>query len=131
MKLRYLCAVILALTVVTSLAAVIPASAEEPMLYGIQCPVSGSGRHTYDTRVTKEPTCKDAGTKETYCTSCGEVFSTIEISTVAHTSVGVDEVSATCTSTGTTAGTKCSVCGTILSGCAEIPMEAHTSESQS
>ena len=45
-----------------------------------------------------------------------------------HTSVEVAEVPATCTSAGKTAGTKCSVCGTILSGCEVIPVVDHTVE---
>ncbi len=38
----------------------------------------------------------------------------------------VAEVPATCTEKGTTAGTKCSACGEILSGCEEIAIIAHT-----
>ncbi len=37
----------------------------------------------------------------------------------------VAEVAATCSKTGTTAGTKCSDCGDILSGCEEVPMTDH------
>lgn len=44
-----------------------------------------------------------------------------------HTStVDVEAVAATCTSTGKTAGKKCSVCGQITEGCADVPKLAHT-----
>lgn len=38
-----------------------------------------------------------------------------------HTVVNVDAVAATCVTSGSNAGTKCSECGEILSGCEEIP----------
>ena len=48
--------------------------------------------------------------------------------THVHTSQEVAKVPATCTEKGTEAGTKCSVCGAILSGCEEIPLADHTSQ---
>ncbi|MBQ7358043.1 MAG: phosphodiester glycosidase family protein [Clostridia bacterium] len=45
----------------------------------------------------------------------------------AHaTTEDVAEIPATCTSTGTTAGKKCTVCGTITEGCTIIDKKAHT-----
>ena len=49
------------------------------------------------------------------------------IPVVAHTEEAVAAVPATCTSTGTTVGTKCSVCGKVLGGCETIPAADHTS----
>ncbi len=43
-----------------------------------------------------------------------------------HEIVDIEEVPATCTATGTTAGKKCSDCNEILEGCTEIPMVDHT-----
>ena len=42
-----------------------------------------------------------------------------------HTVVDVAAVEATCTEAGATAGTKCSVCGTVLSGCEKIDALGH------
>lgn len=44
-----------------------------------------------------------------------------------HTNtIEVAEVPATCTTPGTTAGVKCSACGTVISGCAALPAPGHT-----
>ena len=66
-----------------------------------------------------EATCKVLAT----CSICG--VTTGELA--AHNSdVVVDAIDATCTSAGATAGTKCSVCGTVTSGCEAIEMLSHT-----
>ena len=44
-----------------------------------------------------------------------------------HTPVNVEEVPATCSATGTSAGKKCSVCGEVLEGCEETEKLSHTS----
>lgn len=43
----------------------------------------------------------------------------------SHTATEVTAIAATCTTAGTTAGTKCSTCGVILSGCETIPALGH------
>lgn len=43
-----------------------------------------------------------------------------------HEAEDVEEVPATCTESGTTAGKKCAICGEILEGCEEIPALGHT-----
>lgn len=42
-----------------------------------------------------------------------------------HTEVAAEAVAATCTTVGTTAGTKCSVCHAVLSGCETVPALGH------
>lgn len=42
-----------------------------------------------------------------------------------HTPVDVAAVEATCETAGKTAGTKCSVCEKILSGCEDVPALGH------
>ena len=59
-------------------------------------------------------TCSKAGAKHTECTACGTVLKTDTISKLAHTEIAIPEVKANCTSTGLTAGVKCSVCGEII-----------------
>ncbi len=43
----------------------------------------------------------------------------------SHTEVAAEAVAATCTAVGTTAGTKCSVCHAVLSGCETVPALGH------
>ena len=77
-----------------------------------------------------EPSCMVDGRYEevVYCSVCNDEISRVNktIDATGHTPVEVPEVPATCTEPGTTAGTKCDVCGTILSGIKEIPANGHT-----
>ena len=77
-----------------------------------------------------DSTCADEGSCDevVYCEVCKKELSREAkvIEKKAHTPVDVAEVPATCTKPGTTAGTKCDVCGTILSGVKEIPANGHT-----
>ena len=70
---------------------------------------------------------KTAGTTSTtrlYVASI-EVSYTVESHVCEENVENVAEVPATCDKAGTTAGTKCSKCGTILSGCEEIKALGH------
>lgn len=89
--------------------------------------VSGKAEHTWnDGEVTKAATCGAAGEKTFTCTVCGATKTEVIPATGKHTSVEVPAQAATCTEAGHTAGTKCSVCDTIISGMAEIPATGHT-----
>ena len=82
--------------------------------------------HTWDNGViTTAPTCENAGVKTFTCTRCNET-KTEAISATGHTPVQIPEKPATCTEPGHKAGTKCSVCGAVLSGLEEIPAKGHT-----
>ncbi len=77
--------------------------------------------HTWDSgKVTTEATCESAGVMTYTCTQCGETREE-KIEALGHDYQDVPEVPATCSSTGTTAGRKCSRCGAVESGCTEIP----------
>ena len=81
--------------------------------------------HKWDEgKVTTAATCENAGVKTYTCTVCQET-KTEAITATGHTSVSVPGKPATCTETGLTAGTKCSVCDAILSGMEEIPATGH------
>ena len=81
--------------------------------------------HAWDDGViTTAPTCENAGVKTFTCTRCNET-KTEAISATGHTPVQIPEKPATCTEPGHKAGTKCSVCGAILSGLEEIPAKGH------
>ena len=81
--------------------------------------------HAWDNGViTTAPTCENAGVKTFTCTHCKET-KTEAISATGHTPVQIPEKPATCTEPGHKAGTKCSVCGAVLSGLEEIPAKGH------
>ena len=105
---------------------------------GIKCSVCGevikeqevipATGHQWDKgKVTTAPTCENAGVKTYTCTVC-KATKTEAIDATGHTPVEVSEKPATCTESGHTAGTKCSVCGATLSGMEEIPATGHKEE---
>jgi polyisoprenyl-teichoic acid--peptidoglycan teichoic acid transferase len=76
--------------------------------------------HTWDAGVEKTPaTCEGTGIKMYTCTQCGETKEET-INSLGHDYQNVDQVDATCTSKGTTAGSKCTRCGKVESGCEPI-----------
>ena len=80
--------------------------------------------HDYK-EVTIDPTCTEPGSKVMKCTRCDDICSSEEIPALGHDEVEVPAEAATCSAAGHEAGTKCSRCGKVLSGCAEIPVLAH------
>ena len=82
--------------------------------------------HAWDNGViTTAPTCENAGVRTFTCTRCNET-KTEAVNATGHTPVQIPEKPATCTEPGHKAGTKCSVCGAVLSGLEEIPAKGHT-----
>ena len=82
--------------------------------------------HAWDKGViTTAPTCENAGVRTLTCTRCNET-KTEAVNATGHTPVQIPEKPATCTEPGHKAGTKCSVCGAVLSGLEEIPAKGHT-----
>ena len=75
--------------------------------------------------ITTSPTCSDAGVKTYTCTVCSETKTEV-LDATGHRPVDIAEQPATCTEAGHKAGTKCSVCGAIISGMEEIPAKGHT-----
>lgn len=95
----------------------------EKIADGNSTPAKG---HSWDEgTVTTVPTCTGEGVKTFTCTVCHET-KTEAVSAVDHTPVEVAAVDATCTQPGHEAGTKCSVCGAVISGMTEIPAKGHT-----
>ena len=87
--------------------------------------IPAKGHSWNEGEITTSPTCENAGVKTYTCTVCNAT-KTEAINATGHTPVEVAEQPATCTETGHTAGTKCSVCKAILSGMKEIPATGHT-----
>ena len=85
----------------------------------------------------KESTCKEQGNNEYYtCSGCGKVYKDAEGKTettveeeklplAEHTEETIPGKAATCTETGLTDGTKCSVCGEVLAAQETIPAKGH------
>lgn len=73
-----------------------------------------SAIHTFsDWNVTKESSCSETGEKKRSCTVCGYT-ETVVVEKLAHTSISDAAVAPTCTETGLTAGSHCSVCGAVI-----------------
>ena len=87
--------------------------------------IPAKGHSWNEGEITTSPTCENAGVKTFTCTVCSET-KTEAIDATGHTTVEVAEQPATCTEAGHKAGTKCSVCGAIISGMEEIPATGHT-----
>ena len=82
--------------------------------------------HSWDGgKITAAPTCTGSGVKTYTCTACAATR-TETVSATGHTVVTVAKVEPTCTQPGRAAGTKCSVCGEVLSGLTEIKATGHT-----
>lgn len=112
---------------VTAAAAENTLTASEMEAYGITCPDSESGRHTYVEDVT-DATCTTPGRSVTKCSICGEVFFDTVIEATGHTAQTLPAVAPTCTANGLTEGEKCSVCGEILTAQQVIGKLAHTEQ---
>lgn len=86
--------------------------------------VTEAHTHNYVGAVTKEATCTEAGVM-TYTCTCGEGTYTEEIPVIPHTEETIPAVDATCTTAGSTAGVKCSVCDTVITAPEAIEATGH------
>ncbi len=75
--------------------------------------------------VTTPATCTNEGARTYACVDCGRVLKTEAISVLAHTEIPDPRIEPTCTQTGLTEGTHCSVCQTVLTAQIVLPMMAH------
>ena len=82
---------------------------------GVQAVVNVNVReHTWnDGEVTTAPTCTKAGVKTFTCATCGETR-TEDIKATGHALVVDEAVAPTCTETGLTEGSHCSVCLSLI-----------------
>ena len=78
-----------------------------------------------DGEIVTEATCTEAGIKKISCTVCGE-SKTESVAPTGHTVVKDEAVEATCTATGKTEGSHCSVCNKVLQEQAVIPQTDHS-----
>ncbi|MGN0653597.1 MAG: fibronectin type III domain-containing protein, partial [Oscillospiraceae bacterium] len=75
-------------------------------------------------KITQSPTCTKTGVKMFDC-GCGESYRET-IAKLAHKTVVDKAVAATCTKTGLTEGSHCSVCGTVIKKQTTVANKAHT-----
>ena len=71
------------------------------------------------------PTCTAAG-YTTYTCSCGDTYTGNKVAALGHTEQTLDAVAPTCTVTGLTEGTKCSVCGITLVAQTTVAATGHS-----
>ena len=72
-----------------------------------------------------EPTCTTDGSKSKHCKNCDAVFDSEVIPATGHTPAEDAAVAPTCTETGLTAGSHCSVCNEVLTAQEPVPATGH------
>jgi predicted nucleic acid-binding Zn ribbon protein len=82
-----------------------------------------SHTHKYEKIVTK-PTCTEQG-YSTYTCKCGHTYVDNYTNATGHKAVTDAAVAATCTKTGLTAGSHCSVCGLTIKAQKTVPATGH------
>ena len=81
--------------------------------------------HDYLSEITL-PTCTEDGYTTYTCSACGDTYQDDIVMALGHTEVIDPAVAATCTETGLTQGSHCSVCGEVLTAQKEISALGHT-----
>ena len=84
--------------------------------------------HSYKSTVTA-PTCEAEGYTTYTCSSCDHSYIGNKVAATGHKAQTIYGKSATCTATGLTNGTKCSVCDKTLSAQTVIPAKGHSYKS--
>ncbi len=82
--------------------------------------------HSYASVVTA-PTCTEKGFTTYTCSNCDDSYVDAYVDALGHTEEEIPAVDPTCTTSGSTAGTKCSVCGEIISAPVTRDALGHTS----
>ena len=84
--------------------------------------------HSYIATV-KQPTCLEQGYTTYTCSGCGDSYTAQPTPLAEHTPQEIPAVAATCTKEGSTAGSKCAVCGLVLEAPRKTEKLPHTYDS--
>lgn len=82
-------------------------------------------QHSYTSTVTNATCLTDGYTTHT-CSLCGDVYTSNIVNATGHKETTVNKTTATCTATGYTGDTICSVCKTVISKGTVIEKTAHS-----
>ena len=85
----------------------------------------GGGTRSSMRTVVTAPTCSSRGYTTHICDDCGYSYRDNYVPALPHTEVADSAVEPTCTTSGLTAGTHCSVCNTVLTAQSDIPALGH------
>ncbi len=81
--------------------------------------------HSYTSKVVTDATCTADGVKSFLCSACSHSY-TEAIAATGHTPVTDEAIVATCTQTGLTEGSHCSVCNAVLMAQEIVEATGHT-----
>ena len=88
--------------------------------------VAKKAHTTSDWLTDTEATCSVAGTKHKECTVCHTVLESGSIDKIAHTPATDAAEEATCSATGLTEGSHCSICNAVITAQQVVEKKAHT-----
>ena len=102
-------------------------SSEAALASGKICvDLSQHTQHRYSAVSTAAPTCTEGGYTIYVCSVCGDSYRADETDPLGHKPVTDAAVAATCTETGLTEGSHCSVCNAVLTTQTVVPAKGHT-----
>ena len=82
--------------------------------------------HTLSAWIYETGSCTEGGTRYKECVDCGEIVESEYVAPTEHTVVTDPAVAATCTTSGLSEGSHCSVCGEVFAEQEYIPATGHT-----
>ena len=90
------------------------------------CGYAKNVAHTWNTgAITTQPTCTTTGVKTYTCTACNAT-KTESVAAKGHTEVKDAAIAATCTTTGKTEGSHCSVCNAVIKAQTTVAATGHS-----
>ncbi|MBQ4037374.1 MAG: leucine-rich repeat protein [Clostridia bacterium] len=92
-----------------------------------ETPVTDACEHLFGQWVTvRQATCGEDGESRRSCSKCSAFETELIPRSLNHTTVADSASPSTCAQSGRSAGSHCSVCGTVLQAQTELPLAPHT-----